>query len=361
MVKIVSFKPVGKHQAYDLEVDHPDHQFYLANGALTSNSHAMAYAITSYQCAWFQTYYPDEWIASYLDFATVGKGKSASGEDPKSVALMEARSLGYKVGKPDINHSEDNFSMNSERVLIPSFSAIKGVGKAALYEIKRYRPYTQPRDLIVNPDGSWRHSKFNKRTFANLIKAEAFESMGLVGPGKTFANYKQMYTVFIDNYDKLKKISARKKNNDVVAELEAIVKNVVATEPEDWTTDEKIVHSKELTGQIDMSLVVTPKIMDYFARNKVESIDSFADEGRFYWAIIDKCTVDTSSTGKQFLRVTFHGESGTKRPCKVWSFNEETDLVYEKNDIIVGKFKKDQFGLKTFPSSIQVVETKASE
>lgn len=361
MAKIVSCVPAGKHQTYDLEVNHPDHQFYLANGVLTSNSHAMAYAITSYQCAWFLTYYPDEWIASYLDFATVGKGKSASGEDPKSVALMEARSLGYKVGKPDINLSEENFTMKPGRVLVPSFSAIKGVGKAALYEIKTHRPYTQLRDLIVNPDGSWRHSKFNKGAFGNLIKTGAFESMGLVGPGKTFANYKQMYTAFIDNYDKLKKTSARKKNNDAAAELQTIIQDVVANQPGDWTTDEKIAHSKELIGQIDMSLVVTPKMMDYFTRNKVESIDSFADEGDFYWAIVDNCTVDTSSTGKQFLRLTFHGESGAKRSCKVWNFNEDTDLVYEKNDIIVGKFKKDQWGLKTFPSSIQVMETKTEE
>lgn len=346
--EVVSIAPWKETVMYDIVMESEPHNF-LANNIVVHN------------CAWFLTYYPDEWIASYLDFATVGKGKSASGEDPKSVALMEARSLGYKVGKPDINLSEENFTMKPGRVLIPSFSAIKGVGKAALYEIKTHRPYTQLRDLIVNPDGSWRHSKFNKRAFGNLIKTGAFESMDLVGPGKTFANYKQMYTALIDNYDKLKKTAARKKNNNAAAELDTIIQDVIANQPGDWTADEKIAHSKELTGQIDMSLVVTPKMVDYFTRNKVESIDSFAEEGDFYWGIVDNCTVDTSSTGKQFLRLTFHGESGAKRSCKVWSFNEDTDLVYEKNDIIVGKFKKDQWGLKTFPSSIQVMEVKTEK
>jgi DNA polymerase III alpha subunit len=346
--EVVSIAPWKETVMYDIVMESEPHNF-LANNIVVHN------------CAWFLTYYPDEWIASYLDFATVGKGKSASGEDSKAVALMEARSLGYKVGKPDINLSEENFTMKPGRVLVPSFSAIKGVGKAALYEIKTHRPYTQLRDLIVNPDGSWRHSKFNKRAFGNLIKTGAFESMGLVGPGKTFANYKQMFTVLIDNYDKLKKTSTRKKNNDAAAELQTIIQDVVANQPGDWTADEKIAHSKELTGQIDMSLVVTPKMMDYFSRNKVESIDSFAEEGDFYWGIVDNCTVDTSSTGKQFLRLTFHGESGAKRSCKVWNFNEDTDLVYEKNDIIVGKFKKDQWGLKTFPSSIQVMEVKTEK
>jgi DNA-directed DNA polymerase III PolC len=323
-----------------------------------NKSHAMAYAITSYQCAWFLTYYPDEWIASYLDFATVGKGKSASGEDPKSVALMEARSLGYKVGKPDINLSEDDFTMRPGKILVPSFSAIKGVGKAALLEIKTHRPYTKLEDLIVNPDGSWRHSKFNKRAFANLIKTGAFESMGLVGPGKPFSNYKQVHTVFIDNYDKMKKISARKKNNDAVAEMNLLIREVTTNQPDDWTTEEKIEHSKELTGQIDMSLVVSPEMFDYFTKAKIESIDSYDSEGQFYWGIVDSCVVDTSSTGKQYLRLTFHGDSGAKRTCKVWNYDGDNDVLFKKHDIIVGKFKKDQWGMKTFPNQLRLLTRK---
>jgi DNA polymerase-3 subunit alpha len=320
-----------------------------------NKSHAMAYAITSYQCAWFLTYYPDEWIASYLDFATVGKGKSASGEDPKSVALMEARSLGYKVGKPDVNLSEEDFTMKTGGILIPSFSAIKGVGKAALQEIKTYRPYTKPEDLIVNSDGTWRHSKFNKRAFGNLIKTGAFESMGLVGPNCLFANYKQMYTVFIDNYDKLKRIAARKKNNDAVAELRLLIEDVKTSQPNDWTVDEKIEHSKELTGQIDLSLVISAKMFDYFTKAKIDSVDSYKDAGEFYWCIVDSCTVDKSANGKEYLRLAFHGESGAKRYCKVWAFDPRKDLVFEKNDILIGKFQKDDWGMKTFPNQLKVL------
>lgn len=321
-----------------------------------NKSHAMAYAITSYQCAWFLTYYPDEWIASYLDFATVGKGKTATGEDPKAVAIMEARALGYKLGKPDINLSEEDFTMQPGRVLIPSFSAIKGVGKAALMEIKTHRPYSKPEDMIVNPDGTWRHSKFNKRAFGNLIKTGAFESVGFVGPDKTFANHKQMYTVFIENYDKLKRISARKKNNDAVAELNLLIREVTANQPDDWTIDEKIEHSKELTGQIDVSLVVSPKMVEYFAKAKIESIDSWTSPGEFYWCIVDSCRVDKSSNGKLYLRLTFHGDSGAKRNAKVWGFDSNEDVVYEAKDIIVAKFEKDDYGLKTWPNQIKLLE-----
>ena len=324
-------------------------------------SHAMAYAITSWQCAWFLTYYPDEWIASYLDFATVGKGKSATGEDPKSVAIMEARSLGYKIGKPDINLSEDDFVVNEEKLLVPSFSAIKGVGKAALQEIKAYRPYSRIEDLIVNADGSWRHSKFNKRAFSHLIKTGAFDSMKLVGPNSTFANYKQMHTVFIDNYDKLKRITARKKNNDSVAELKLLIQDITTSQLEDWTLDEKVEHSKELTGQIDLSLVISPEMFAYFTKANIESVDSYVDDKQIYWCIVDSCTVTQTKTGSEYLKLVFHGDSGVKRNCKVWNFDRKKHLVFEKNDILVGKFMKDDWGMKTFPDKVRVLTSVAKK
>ncbi|TXH11380.1 MAG: hypothetical protein E6R04_02020 [Spirochaetes bacterium] len=356
MAKIVSCNPAGKQQAYDLEVDHPDHQFYLANGVLTSNSHAMAYAITSYQCAWFLTYYPDEWIASYLDFATVGKKKSTSGDDPKSVAMVEAQMLGYRFGKPDINYSEDKFTIREGKVLIPSFSAIKGVGTASLSEIRRNRPYTELRDLILNRDGTWRHSKFNKKALSHLIKTNAFESMGLVGPGKVFENYKQMHFALIDNYDNLKRISGLKKNNDASAVLAGIVTNLKETGMEDWTTDEKIEFSKDLTGQIDVSLIITPKMADFFNKNDITSIDSFENSRKLHWAAVDSCSVLKTQRGSEYLLLTFHGESGAKKKCKVWNYNPGKDSLLKKDDILVLRMEKDDYGLSTKMSNIRALK-----
>jgi DNA polymerase III alpha subunit len=318
----------------------------------------MAYAITSYQCAWFLTYYPEEWVASYLDFATDGKGKTASGDDPKSVALVEAQMLGFRFGKPDINFSEDKFAVKEGRLLIPSFSAIKGVGKASLIEIRQHRPYVNLRDLILNKDGTWRHSKFNKKALSHLIKTSAFESMDLVGPGKTFDNYKQMHTVLIENHENLKRIASRKTKNDANAELEALVKSVKASITEDWTIEEKTEFSKELTGQIDASLLLTKKITDFFLQNNIESIDGFAGPSKLHWAIVDSCSQLETKFGKPFLLLTFHGESGAKRKCKVWNFNPDRDVLYKKDDILVLRMEKDDFGLSTKPSSVRILKKK---
>jgi DNA polymerase III alpha subunit len=306
----------------------------------------MAYAMLSWQCAYFLTYYPDEWIASYLDFASTGKSKSSSAtkEDPKSVAIMEARSLGYKLGKPDINLSEDIFIVKEGKVLVPSFSAIKGVGKAALYEIKTHRPYKTVYDLIINPDGTWKHSKFNKKAFGNLIKTGAFESMDLVGEGTVFKNYKQMYTVFIEGYDELKRMSSRKKNNDVSGALQKKIEEVINTQPNDWTLNEKIEISKELTGNIDISLIVSPESFEYFQRTQTESIDHYKNEYSIYWVLVEDYQIKNTSTGKKYMRLRFHGESGVRYNANIWNINPEDCIKFNPNDIILARFKKDNWG-----------------
>lgn len=340
----------------DAETVWKDFEKWTAYGF--NKSHAMAYAITSYQCAWFLTYYPEEWIASYLDFATDGKGKSASGEDPKSVAMLEAQMLGFKFGKPDINYSEDKFTVREGKVLIPSFSAIKGVGKASLLEAKQHRPYTELRDLIVNRDGTWRHSKFNKKALSHLIKTNAFNSMNLVGPGCIFDNYKQMHTALIDNHELLKRIASRKKDNDAVAKLLEIIETVKLTDPSDWTLDEKLEFSKELTGQIDVSLILTPQMVEFFTKNNIESVDSFTGPQKLYWAIVDSCSVLETKTGNEYLALTFHGESGAKRKCKVWNYKSDRDTLYRKDDILVLRLESDDYGLRAKPTGIRILKKK---
>jgi hypothetical protein len=111
MAKIVSCVPAGKHQTYDLEVNHPNHQFYLANGALTSNSHAMAYAITSYQCVHGQTRIFDWETRKYTTVAKAYReggvnkiacydektGKTIGGQVKKIIRTTGAKSVNLKM------------------------------------------------------------------------------------------------------------------------------------------------------------------------------------------------------------------------------------------------------------------------
>lgn len=52
--KIIQLFYVGEQQGYDIEVDHPQHNFMLASGLMTSNSHAVSYGLMGYYTAYLK-------------------------------------------------------------------------------------------------------------------------------------------------------------------------------------------------------------------------------------------------------------------------------------------------------------------
>lgn len=338
-----------------------------------NKSHAMAYAITSYQCAWFLTYYPDEWITTYLDYCTTDKGKVSGQEDPKSVAMSEARTLGYFITKPDINLSEGEFTLKDGKI-VPSFVSVKNVGKSVINELRDFRPYKNLADLLVNSDGTWRHSKLNKRALGNLVKLGAFESMDLVSEegDKTFRNYKDMHTALIDHYDELKRVSMRKKNNSVPEALSKIIEEINKTPSEDWSMEEKIKFSKELAGTIDLDLIVTSEISNYLGKANILPLDQYgslcADEdahpkdcncgGLFYWAIITGEQNKKTKNGKDYLRVKCCSQSGADIWFNIWNYKPHKDgsPEFKLYTMVVGRWNQNDIGFSTFLGSLRRIE-----
>lgn len=325
-----------------------------------NKSHAVAYAITSWQCAWFLTYHPNEWITTYLDYCTTEKGKAAGQEDPKSVALSEARALGHFIAKPDINLSESEFTFKGDQI-IPSFVSVKNVGKSVINELHDFRPYKTVQDLLVNSDGTWRHSKLNKRALSNLIKLGALETMDLVGDeeGKQFRTYKELHDVVIDHHDELKRISARKKNNSVADAIIPMIAAVQAAPKNDWTMAEKIDFSKELAGSVDLDLIVTPEITNYLGKSNIKPLDQWEDPGEFYWTIVTGEQTKPTKTGKSYLRVQCIGENGSTMVFNIWGAKGKIDGTpeFKPYTLLVGRWQKNDFGYSTFLGSLRRIDT----
>jgi DNA polymerase-3 subunit alpha len=316
-----------------------------------NKAHAVSYATVSYQCAWFLTYYPDEWVATYIDYCITEKGKASGKEDPKAVAISEAKALGYRLSKADINHSGKDTEVK-DGVIIPSFESLKGVGATAVQEIQRFRPYKSVEDLLWIGE-TWKHSKFNKRALETLVCLEALDSLDLVGPDKTFKNYKQLYHVVVENNDKLKRaISKKKKDHKEV--LEKLIEE--AQSLEDWAMEEKINFSQELTGSIDINLIVTQDILDYFKKAGIRSVDQWDDEEEYYWAVVDSCKIASTSTGKKYCRLNVYGDSMEKFNCSIWNYNERKDKPLPPNMLIIAKFKKNNFGLSCSYGQLEILE-----
>jgi DNA polymerase III alpha subunit len=320
-----------------------------------NKSHATAYAITSYQCAWLLTYHPDEWIASYIDYYATEKGQVTGKESPKSIALGEAKGLGYKIGKPDINLSEADYQLR-DKVLVPSFQALKHVGMPALQEIREYRPYKSVEDLLWNPDETWRHSKFNKKALSTLIKLEAFDSLGIVGPDKPIKNYRQLHYILVEKGDDFKRACARKKRP---RPRELLMKYAAeAGDLEDWTISEKIEHSEKLAGAVDINLIVTPEVRDYLESEGIGSIDEWQNDKEYLWTVVKHSKVATTRNGKKYLRMKIYGESGSELNCFIWGYSPYRHEPIPNNTLILSRFKKNDFGISTFFKGLEVLTTR---
>jgi DNA polymerase-3 subunit alpha len=136
-----------------------------------NKSHAAAYALISYRTAYLKAYYPAEFYAATI---------SSSVSDPEKLSfyLNAAREEGIRILPPDINRSQESFSVekiDGEKVIRVGLNGIKNVGEEALKSIMHNRPYKSYQDFVNKVD----LSKVNKRVCYNLISVGCFDDLGV--------------------------------------------------------------------------------------------------------------------------------------------------------------------------------------
>lgn len=353
MSNIRSITPIGKHQTYDLEVEHPDHQFYLSNGVLTSNSHAVAYAIDSYWCAWLLRNHEEEWLISYLE-------SMSNNPVARAKAFGEVKAMGYQIVDIDINHATDEWIALPGRKFMPSFLSCKGVGQSAIDEILENRPYKSIDDLLWNEDGSWRHSKFNKRALEALVRIQALESLDVVGPDKVFKNYKHMWvTLFGSHNEFVKKRKNDTELSEVTKDHSALIKRTTAKDPHegkrtmyelarqfadtpDFTPEERLKIYEEYFGSIDASLLVDDRKLAKLSEKGVKSVDDY-EEPDIYWFAIVSCEMKTTKNKKTYAQLRVMGTIGKERKINVWGAKQP----YQANTVYVAELEANDFGMST--------------
>lgn len=338
----------GDADTYDLEVDHPDHQFYLPNGILTSNSHAVAYAIDSYMCAWLLTHHEEEWLTSYLE------SMSNSPED-KVKAFGEIRQMGYQIVPIDINHATKTWTVISGKKFMPSFLSVKGVGDSAIDEIIANRPYTSIESLLWNDDGSWRHSKFNKRALESLVKVGAFQSLNIVGPDKLFKSYKQMYFVLIENNDMIRK-STKKDPFLGRKNFYELIKG--SQDMDEWTHSERAANYVDCLGSADITAIVDPSILAKLQDKDVKSIDDLESGKEIVWFAIQSIEPRKTKTGKSYLSMGVVGPKGKTHKIFCWGWDGVRK--FQPYGICIAEVEKNDFGLSTTLWRLKEIDTEAT-
>ena len=135
-----------------------------------NKSHSAAYAFIAYQTAYLKANYPVEFMAGVLACEIDNAEKIA-------FIINECREMGIKVLPPDINGSDNNFSVDGESIRF-GLGAIKGVGDAAACKIIESREqegkYSSLLDFCERVGRA-----VNSRMNNHLNKSGAFDSLGL--------------------------------------------------------------------------------------------------------------------------------------------------------------------------------------
>ena len=135
-----------------------------------NKAHAVCYAVVSYQTAYLKCHYPHQYMAalmtSVLDSATKVSGY-----------IAECKDLGIATLPPDINHSEDNFTVEGSSIRF-GLGAVKNVGRGLLRSMVQKRneggPFKSLEDFIQRMG----EGELNKRAVENFIKCGAMDCFG---------------------------------------------------------------------------------------------------------------------------------------------------------------------------------------
>ena len=134
-----------------------------------NKAHAVCYAVVSYQTAYLKCHYPKQYMAalmtSVLDSATKISGY-----------IAECKELGIPVLPPDINHSEDHFTVDGDAIRF-GLGAVKNVGHGLVRAMCAKREeggaFRSLEDFIQRMG-----DEINKRAVENFIKCGAMDCFG---------------------------------------------------------------------------------------------------------------------------------------------------------------------------------------
>jgi DNA polymerase-3 subunit alpha len=202
-----------------------------------NKAHAVCYAIVAYQTAWFKCHYPREYMAALLTSVLDSQGKIAE-------YIGECRDMGIRLLPPDINQSGPHFTVDGNDIRF-GLAALKGVGRGFTNQVLAQREAGGP--FTSFPDFCQRmlDQDLNKRVLESLIRAGAFDSMGI------------RRSQLLDAYEQLLDGLARNKRKNLEGQFDLFslgqdtkaepVELVLRNIPE-FSLQERMAMEKEITG-----------------------------------------------------------------------------------------------------------------
>ena len=136
-----------------------------------NKAHAVCYAKVAYDTAYLKCHYPKEYMAALLTSVLDNTTKTAG-------YIADCREMGIRLLHPDINASEDKFTVEPEGIRF-GLGAVKNIGRGLLRQMVAEREkngrFVSLEDFIER----MLDTDLNKRAVENLIKCGAMDCLGL--------------------------------------------------------------------------------------------------------------------------------------------------------------------------------------
>ena len=272
--------------------------FEYFSGYGFNKSHAVAYSILSYQCAWLLNYYPECWMAAFLD---------KEPESRKEAAISLVQSRGYKIENVNINTSTVQWEISPDgKTLIQPFSSIKGLGEKAIEQIVNNRPFNTPEELLFNEDVVY--SKLNKKALDALCRSGGLDCL----VDERFNGCKHFWMACIQDRPK----SAKK--------LEENIKNYC--DEEDFSTEEKIEHVSTLTGIFPFDLIMTRQLKESIKRHHVPPLGNWDPKLGVAWFIPREIIRKKTKNDKPFWVVKVIDDTSSTATIRCWGIKDHDQI-----------------------------------
>jgi len=135
-----------------------------------NKAHAVCYAVVSYQTAYLKCHYPKQYMAALMTSVLDSAGKISG-------YISECKELGIATLPPDINHSDDHFTVEGDSIRF-GLGAVKNIGRGLIRSMVAKRseggPFRSLEDFLQRMG----EGELNKRAVENFIKCGAMDCFG---------------------------------------------------------------------------------------------------------------------------------------------------------------------------------------
>lgn len=208
-----------------------------------NKSHSTCYAFVAYQTAYLKAHYPGEYMAAVLN--------NQNNMEKISFFMEECRQRGIPVLGPDINESNNTFTVNKKGEIRFGLTGIKGVGEKAVESIIEERSNNGPYQSIFDFAQRSNMRTVNKKSIESLVYSGAFDEFGL-NRAQFFAKTDngvlsgiERLTKYANDYQHTQNSSQASLFGSAVA---SFIPEPAMPEAAEWPLIEKLKYEKEAIG-----------------------------------------------------------------------------------------------------------------